>query len=281
MDNFKENYFLINELAKSQGISRELLHFYDRKGLFSPCIISDNGYRYYALLQFFELQIISGLRKIDISLPVIKNYLERKEYMLLLKILGKRKGEIISEIEKLTRQKETIEKITCELLLIDNIKLKTLEISNEKEEFLILSKKFDRHSSVKKNYETFFDYQNLVNKSSCNISMNFGLIVDRTLFLTETKPQAKRMFLIDKGTPLMSETCIIKAAGLYLTLYLKGKKKETASLARKLFKEYVKTNHLEIISDIYVYTIQNYWTTSNEEYYIFKYSAQIKKLVFV
>jgi DNA-binding transcriptional MerR regulator len=281
MDNFKANYFLINELAKSQGISRELLHFYDRKGLFSPCIISDNGYRYYALLQFFELQIISGLRKIHIPLPVIKNYLEKKEYILLLKILETRNAEIISEIEKLAKQKETIEKMTCELLLIDNIRLETLEVSNQKEEFLILSKQFDKHSSVKKNYETFFDYQNLVNKSSCNISMNFGLIVDRTLFLTEAKPQAKRMFLIDNENQLTSETVIVKAAGLYLTLYLKGKKKETASLARKLFKEYVKTNHLEIVSDIYVYTIQNYWTTNNQENYIFKYSAQIKKLVFV
>ena len=63
--------------------------FYDKLGLIKPEFIDDNGYRYYARRQFLSLEIILALRKLDISLPEIGEYLNNKSTSNYKNLLAK------------------------------------------------------------------------------------------------------------------------------------------------------------------------------------------------
>lgn len=62
----------ISEFAKLARTTRRTLIFYDKKGIFSPAKVTDNGYRYYEPDQLYEFELISGLRDLSLSLNDIK-----------------------------------------------------------------------------------------------------------------------------------------------------------------------------------------------------------------
>ena len=74
----KTELFTAGELAALFNISKQALLFYNRHNLLVPEYIAENGYRYYSLKQYFQLEIIVNLRKLDFSINDIKKYLEEK-----------------------------------------------------------------------------------------------------------------------------------------------------------------------------------------------------------
>ena len=48
--------FTIGEMARLCRTTKDALYFYERKGLIKPYFIDDNGYRYYDLTNFYDLE---------------------------------------------------------------------------------------------------------------------------------------------------------------------------------------------------------------------------------
>ncbi len=94
-------YFTPAELAKLLGISKQLLLYYDKNDIFSPEFVDENGYRFYVLSQYFTLQIIISLRKLNVSLKEIKAYLKSKDINLLKEIYRNKQQEYKKQIEEL------------------------------------------------------------------------------------------------------------------------------------------------------------------------------------
>ncbi|USS84502.1 MerR family transcriptional regulator [Fructilactobacillus myrtifloralis] len=59
-------------MAKLAHTTRRTLIFYDEKGIFKPHHRDQNGYRYYAYNQLYDLTFILGLRKLGVSLSDIQ-----------------------------------------------------------------------------------------------------------------------------------------------------------------------------------------------------------------
>ncbi|KRM86754.1 MerR family transcriptional regulator [Lacticaseibacillus thailandensis] len=57
----------INKFATLAGTTRRTLQFYDAVGLFHPAKVGENGYRYYAADQLYQLQFILQLRHLGLS----------------------------------------------------------------------------------------------------------------------------------------------------------------------------------------------------------------------
>lgn len=73
----KEGYYLIGEVSKITGISKDTLHFYNKIGLLVPDYIDEtNQYRYYSRWNLWQLDIISTCRKLSIPLEKIKQILD-------------------------------------------------------------------------------------------------------------------------------------------------------------------------------------------------------------
>lgn len=86
------------ELAKLFGVSKQLLLYYDKNDIFSPEFVDENGYRFYVLSQYFTLQIIISLRKLDVPLKEIKAYLKSKDINLLKKYIATSSRNIKSRL---------------------------------------------------------------------------------------------------------------------------------------------------------------------------------------
>ena len=77
----KKDYYTAGELAKLFGIPKQTMFYYDKMGLLTPEFVAENGYRYYAMPQYLTLEIILFLRKLDISVPHIKEFLEHRSHV--------------------------------------------------------------------------------------------------------------------------------------------------------------------------------------------------------
>lgn len=80
------------------------MFYYDKMGLLTPEFVAKNGYRYYAMPQYLTLEIILFLRKLDISVPHIKEFLEHRSRDKILGILKERESlckQTLSETQQL------------------------------------------------------------------------------------------------------------------------------------------------------------------------------------
>lgn len=100
----KKEYYTAGELAKLFGIPKQTMFYYDKMGLLTPEFVAKNGYRYYAMPQYLTLEIILFLRKLDISVPHIKEFLEHRSRDKILGILKERESlckQTLSETQQL------------------------------------------------------------------------------------------------------------------------------------------------------------------------------------
>ena len=128
-----EDFFTPGELARLCGISKSLLLYYDRQGILKPACIDSKGFRYYAAKQFFVLENITALRKLDIPLPDIKRFLSYRsteQLNLLYKNKLKDCHEKIAQYQHYEKQLlENIEALSAsENITVNQILLQELPV---------------------------------------------------------------------------------------------------------------------------------------------------------
>ena len=74
----RRQYYTIGELAALYGLPKQTLMYYANVGLLVPTFVHENGYRYYDVRQYLELEIILNLRKLDVSVKDIKVFLDHR-----------------------------------------------------------------------------------------------------------------------------------------------------------------------------------------------------------
>ena len=87
MPSQKQHYCTIGQFAELCNVSKQTLQYYDRLGVFSPEVVDDNGYRYYAFHQLDSFRILMALKVIHTPLKTIKDYLQHRSKDELLALL--------------------------------------------------------------------------------------------------------------------------------------------------------------------------------------------------
>lgn len=101
----KKRVFLkTGEFAKLCRTTKETLLHYDRKGIFHPSYISENGYRRYGVEQFFDFDMISLLRETGSTLDEIRHYREIHDTQAYLHLLHERADVLGEERRRLARR---------------------------------------------------------------------------------------------------------------------------------------------------------------------------------
>lgn len=94
--------FSIGEMSKLHTVPVKTLRFYDEIGLFKPAEVDElNGYRYYSIEQFEQLNTINYLKFMGFSLKDIQAHLEQRDVVHFLNILKKQQEITDSAIRKL------------------------------------------------------------------------------------------------------------------------------------------------------------------------------------
>lgn len=116
----EEKKYLIGEVSKITGISKDTLRFYDKIQLIRPKYVDpQNNYRYYTYDQFWSLDIITCCRNLNIPIEKIRFILESNSNEKVLTLLQEQYREarrlseyykrITEDIEWYTRQNEKIQ----------------------------------------------------------------------------------------------------------------------------------------------------------------------------
>jgi DNA-binding transcriptional MerR regulator len=100
--------FTVQELAKTAGITRRTLHYYDEIGLLKPSRIGDNGYRYYGEEAVLRLQQILLYREMDLPLAEIHEIMGRRDFDVL-RALETHRDELSQRIRQLEHLKRTVD----------------------------------------------------------------------------------------------------------------------------------------------------------------------------
>ena len=104
------NYYTVHEFAQAVGTTKDTLLHYDRIGLFHPEYVAENGYRYYAPKQIWLFTQIQRLKKMDVGLRDIRNYMDTRDPGKYSDLLREQMLEAREEIERLTNMIDSMER---------------------------------------------------------------------------------------------------------------------------------------------------------------------------
>lgn len=97
--------YLIGEVSKITGLSKDTIHFYVKSGLLTPDYVDEhNRYRYYSRWNLWQLDIITICRKLSIPLAQIKKILSCHDNAKIANLLL----EYHSEAVRLNRYYEQV-----------------------------------------------------------------------------------------------------------------------------------------------------------------------------
>lgn len=275
----KENYFTAGELASMYGVSKQSLLYYDRIHLLSPDFIAENGYRHYSIQQYLDLEIIVNLRKLDIPIKDIKEYLANRSQAKLLEITARRDRECAAAIRENQRIRDAIATIRS-----------NLEVEREKQEFLMghftLQWRGEQHLQLQmvqdlesdKERITLFataSRQNMHKRSV--LEKKCGWIIGREDFFENGRPTLSRGFYTLTGNLCGHDSITKKVlpAGMYCEICFTGTYYENAEDLVRRLKKFLAANGMVPSSDVYILPIANHWFTENTDDYVTKLFLQV------
>ncbi len=103
--------FTVGEMAKLHGITKQMLIFYDREGVFCPKYVDlNNGYRYYTSDQLDVLDSILILRDTGMSLKEIKMHIQSRSGVNALDTLNEQLLAVREKINSLNSVQERLQR---------------------------------------------------------------------------------------------------------------------------------------------------------------------------
>lgn len=274
-----KKYMNISEFAKISGTTRRNLLFYDEIGLFSPAKVGDNGYRYYTIQQFYNLDIINILKTVGMPLKAIKEFLQTRTPKKAIELFSKQDQEILAEIERLTYYHKALQTHIWRIKQAATFDLDKLTLQKCPTEYFLASKSFN-DSEDAHTMKVYFDFFSTLNMQRLDIGYPMsGVIYSNDGFLDATLDHENKMLQkISKkeAQRYKSSDILKKPAGYYLAEFRNDEQGRAEILTNKM-KEYLFENDLQIEGPLWELWWQDETTTMNPSEYIYQISIRIKK----
>mgnify|MGYP000858061038 CR=1 FL=1 len=102
--NMEKQLLTTGKFAKLCGTQKGTLLFYDKEGLLKPKHVSENGYRYYDIDQYFEFDLLSMLKEVGSSLKEIKMHLRHMDGEGFMSFLEEKQVAAKRELNRLRQR---------------------------------------------------------------------------------------------------------------------------------------------------------------------------------
>lgn len=272
----KNELFTAGELAALFNISKQALLFYNRRKLLVPEYVAENGYRYYSLKQYFQLEIIVNLRKLDFSINDIKQYLEEKGLENLHTAITEQDKRCELEIQRLQNLKKSLQQADNVLSSIKSIQSSQISLGYQEEKYLMISDDLNDEMSSKDRLMIMMQHNRRAYSKKDFKKRTTGWILNNQKFLDGKYYYTDRCFT-EISMPLQSEYFQVKTAGLYLSINFPGTYCSNAERVAKQIKDLAAQNQFELIGDLYILPLKNYWLASTYQDYLTQVSIKIQK----
>ena len=172
--------YLIGEVSRITGISRDTLRFYDRIGLLKPGYVdSENNYRYYTYDQFWHLDIITCCRNLDVPIEKVRLILNSNDNRQVLTFLQEQREEALRKSHYFRRIAEDIDWYEDQ-----QQRLKQIRSSNQITVRHIPERKVFYASNAENTRAYHLKLQELLQQVTAqpqSIRRNYGFLLDETL----------------------------------------------------------------------------------------------------
>lgn len=274
------NTMTASELAGLFGVQKQTILYYDKIGILKPEYISTNGYRHYTLRQYMTLEIIINLRKMNIPMSEIKEYLEHRDVEGLESILEKKLLECDEFIAQKKRIKKDIIVTLSQICKIRETLLNQFSLSFRPKKTFFLSDVKNIPENIER-FKIFTKHNNIVFSKQHFKEKAIGWIVPARDFLAGKQPRPIAFFSPIKQDQLNespnSENLFIRPSGLYVTVRFKGTYCQNNQFISIKFNDFIKKNDLEPAGNAYVMPLKNHWMTADTTEYINQISMQVKR----
>ena len=143
----KRNY-TISEISRLFGIGIDSLRYYERLGVVSPQRGS-NGYRLYDLDDMYKLSLIKDLRRLDLPMKQIKDYLDRQTVASTRELLDRERCMLEERIAQLQNDLKTVQEHAHELDDAQNRPVDAIEmVSRANRRCVELSARIERDAEM-------------------------------------------------------------------------------------------------------------------------------------
>ncbi len=258
MNIMEEKFYSIGEFARLSGTTRDSLIHYDNIGLLKPARVGENGYRYYVLMQVYQVKWIQymqrlGLRLHDIQKTMGGGSAERNNFIQLLEQASENFEKEIFRYKMLLRASwNTIRTLKRNQKVLPNIPF----LQQMEEEYLIVSE-------IK--LETFQDplqlgyLQELTDYLDDNFlwsEIYIGSIVSQDRL--EKGNISTNYWYTRAAMPLQDEKVMIKPAGLYVVMDHYGSPYDLVASHEKMI-DYMSDKGYKIAGNAYEADFGGYW----------------------
>ena len=274
-----KRYLTISEMAKSAGISRRTLIYYDQIDLFKPAKVGENGYRYYGIDQYFELDVILLLKNLDVSLEDIHIFLKNRNVDYVLDGFMRQKQKVDDQIKKLNIIRGTLDSYIERYTTLKNFDLESITHSYREAESFVISdtiESYDDFDSV----EIYGRFYNSVDSSDLFSGYPIGFLVDGSAFYQENFHAAPYRALIkipeDRLHFYQQQRVVRRPAGDYVSGFMKDEIHHINTFNNR-FRNYLKEHQLELNGDIWELLWQDETTSEQPEDQVFEVLIPAKR----
>ncbi|MBP2658475.1 MAG: bmrR [Firmicutes bacterium] len=275
MANEKENYITAGELASLYGIPKQTLLYYDKNELLIPAFVNEHGYRFYSVSQYLVLEIILNMRKLNISIQDIKNYLHNRSLENFEQILQEKERECNKIIEETIKLKTSLQSSLKMIEKIRKTRLNQIQLNFQQEKILFVSEFLTEDTSLRERIKILSRHNQTAFSKNHFKEFTTGWIVGKDEFFAE-KFNKTLQYFTPVSHPFSKKYCFVRPEGLYLTIRFEGTYYQKATSIYKEILDFIQRNRLIIISNVYVLPLKNHWITEDTKTYINQISFQVE-----
>ena len=268
---FSNDYFTAGELAQLTGISKQLLIYYDKNKIFSPAFTAENGYRYYSLYQYYVLEILITLRKMGLSLPEIREYINNRDIENLSHLYNSKIQEYSETIADLQRKIHSLQNRIDHLNSLKELQTDEFLIYYQPAELKFVSIDIPMKWPVKKRVTEIAKYMlpHFKDETSLNDTITGVSLPKESITRDPGYKLPKYSILVDFNTAKpgshANENIISISNCLSLSVNIPSHFGVIPMEYKRKILDFLERNNLHITSDIFCFPITNYWMVMQGE----------------
>ena len=263
--------FAVNDFAKFSRTTKDTLLHYDRIGLLSPEVRSDNNYRYYSIKLLATLNVIRTLQRLGMTLEEIKELKDRRTPELADEVFSHQIERIDEKIEEWIRARKlllTLQKTIRDVLNIDE---SALTIQFLPAEAIVIGGLND-YSRGKDAYDALLSFYHSIGEKYPDMDLNFPVWA-----IYSGERISKRDWVWpDRYYFYNPEGYDRKPAALYAIGYSRGGYGKTSELYGRLL-DYIDSNGFEIYGDVYEEYPLNEVTVVEDDNYLIRTMIAVRE----
>ena len=269
----RKKFLTTGEFAKLCKTTKETLFHYDREDLLKPRHVSENGYRYYGMEQFFDFDMIAMLKETGSSLKEIRAHIHNTDSGDFLSLLEEKLLVVRKERAKLAERETMLRDMSGQTREALSLAYDSLWLEEQREEHLeIVATEGTEHDSVSDFVERFVAYIDFYDKQERTPRTPFGVILDWADI--ETGQYFERYYFSRATRSTPRSMLHVKPAGNYALLAHKGMI-ETHMKAVEEFSRGIASAGLTVTGNCYCYDMMSYALLASGNMYAAKYCVRV------